>query len=82
MKKHRKEFEFPANPEYFNCEDANEEVSIADYEDVMCGFTGNEEDKEVTSHIAHINMNNYLYLEDELGYSDEEYELWEQGLYG
>lgn len=64
-------FEFPANPEYFNCEDANDEVDYGSYEDVMSGFT--EEYKEVTNHI---NMNNYSQDRDELGYTDKQYGKW------
>jgi hypothetical protein len=73
MTKKRKEFEFPANPEYFNCEDANEDASYGGYEDVMNGFATEEDNKEV---VTHVNHSNYDYNRGELGYTDIEYEEW------
>ncbi len=73
MSRKRKKFEFPANPEFFNCEDANEDVSYGNYDDVINGFATNESDKEV---VTHVNLNNYIYLKDELGYTDKQFEDW------
>ena len=82
QKKHKDKYklQFPANDEYFNCDDAVTAL-FPSYLDLQGDDT--EDDKEVSPFnqlTNSINMVNYQYMCHEWGLSDEEFKKWKDSI--